>query len=75
VSVEADVQSLVAATVERFGQLACAFNNASLRAAVHCRARRVSIRLRNSPQVDWPFVFASAAFNLIRFPKLLPRPA
>jgi hypothetical protein len=27
------------------------------------------------PKVDWLFVFASAAFNLIRLPKLLPRTA
>lgn len=26
-------------------------------------------------RIDWLFVFASAAFNLIRLPKLLPRPA
>jgi len=25
--------------------------------------------------VDWLFVFASAAYNLIRLPKLQPRPA
>jgi hypothetical protein len=27
------------------------------------------------PKVDWLFVFASAGFNLIRLPKLLPRTA
>jgi hypothetical protein len=25
-------------------------------------------------ELNWLFVFASAAFNLIRLPKLLPRP-
>jgi transposase len=29
------------------------------------------IKLRGLPKVDWLFVFASAAFNLIRLPKLL----
>jgi NAD(P)-dependent dehydrogenase (short-subunit alcohol dehydrogenase family) len=53
VSVEADVQNLLAATIERFGQLDCAFNNASLRAAAHCRARRVSIRLGNRRRSPW----------------------
>jgi Transposase domain (DUF772)/Transposase DDE domain len=33
------------------------------------------IKLRGLAKVDWLFVFASAAFNLIRLPKLLPRPA
>jgi transposase len=33
------------------------------------------VTLRGLPKVDWLFVFASAAFNLIRLPKLLPRPA
>jgi transposase len=33
------------------------------------------VKLRGLPKVDWLFVFASAAFNLIRLPKLLPRPA
>ena len=33
------------------------------------------VRLRGLPNVDWLFVFASAAFNLIRLPKLLARPA
>jgi transposase len=33
------------------------------------------IKLRGLPKVDWLVVFASAAFNLIRLPKLLPRPA
>jgi len=33
------------------------------------------VKLRGLPNVDWLFVFASAAFNLIRLPKLLPRPA
>ena len=32
------------------------------------------VKLRGLPKVDWLFVFASAAFNLIRLPKLLPRP-
>ena len=29
------------------------------------------VKLRGLPKVDWLFVFASAAFNLIRLPKLL----
>ena len=33
------------------------------------------VKLRGLPHVDWLVVFASAAFNLIRLPKLLPRPA
>lgn len=33
------------------------------------------VKLRGLPNVDWLFVFASAAFNLIRLPKLLPTPA
>jgi hypothetical protein len=33
------------------------------------------VKLRGLPKVDWLLVFASAAFNLIRLPKLLPRPA
>ena len=33
------------------------------------------VKLRGLDKVDWLFVFASAAFNLIRLPKLLPRPA
>jgi hypothetical protein len=33
------------------------------------------IKLRGLAKVDWLCVFASAAFNLIRLPKLLPRPA
>jgi hypothetical protein len=33
------------------------------------------VKLRGLPNVDWLFVFASAAFNLIRLPKLLPRAA
>jgi len=33
------------------------------------------VKLRGLPKVDWLFVFASAAFNLIRLPKLLARPA
>jgi len=33
------------------------------------------VKLRGLPNVDWLLVFASAAFNLIRLPKLLPRPA
>ena len=32
------------------------------------------MKLRGLPNVDWLFVFASAAFNLIRLPKLLPKP-
>jgi transposase len=32
------------------------------------------VKLRGLAKVDWLFVFASAAFNLIRLPKLLPRP-
>ena len=31
------------------------------------------VKLRGLPKVDWLFVFASAAFNLIRLPKLLPQ--
>jgi hypothetical protein len=31
------------------------------------------VKLRGLPKVDWLFVFASAAFNLMRLPKLLPR--
>jgi len=31
------------------------------------------VKLRGVAKVDWLFVFASAAFNLIRLPKLLPR--
>jgi transposase len=33
------------------------------------------VKLRGLEKVDWLFVFASAAFNLIRLPKLLARPA
>src|SRR5262245_24821162 len=33
------------------------------------------VKLRGLEKIDWLFVFASAAFNLIRLPKLLPRPA
>jgi hypothetical protein len=33
------------------------------------------VKLRGLPKVDWLFVFASSAFNLIRLPKLLPRTA
>jgi transposase len=33
------------------------------------------VKLRGLENVDWLFVFASAAFNLMRLPKLLPRPA
>jgi transposase len=33
------------------------------------------VKLRGLPNVDWLLVFASAAFNLIRLPKLLARPA
>jgi transposase len=31
------------------------------------------VKLRGLAKVDWLFVFASAAYNLIRLPKLLPR--
>ena len=33
------------------------------------------VKLRGLANVDWLVVFASAAFNLIRLPKLLPQPA
>lgn len=33
------------------------------------------VKLRGVANIDWLFVFASAAFNLIRLPKLLPRTA
>lgn len=33
------------------------------------------VKLRGLAKVDWLFVFASAAFNLIRIPKLLPESA
>jgi hypothetical protein len=33
------------------------------------------VKLRGLEKVDWLVVFASAAFNLIRLPKLLPRSA
>jgi hypothetical protein len=33
------------------------------------------VKLRGLEKVDWLLVFASAAFNLIRLPKLSPRPA
>jgi hypothetical protein len=33
------------------------------------------VKLRGLANVDWLLVFASAAFNLIRLPKLLPNPA
>ena len=33
------------------------------------------VKLRGLAKVDWLFVFASAAFNLIRLPQLLPKPA
>jgi transposase len=33
------------------------------------------VKLRGLPNVDWLFVFASAAFNVIRVSKLLPRTA
>jgi hypothetical protein len=33
------------------------------------------VKLRGLPNVEWLFVFASAAFNLIRLPKLLPQRA
>ena len=38
-------------------------------------ARVGKVKLRGLAKVNWLFVFASAAFNLIRLPKLLPRPA
>jgi hypothetical protein len=33
------------------------------------------VKLRGLANVDWLLVFVSAAFNLIRLPKLLPNPA
>ena len=33
------------------------------------------VKLRGLAKVDWLFVFASAAFNLIRLPTQLPGPA
>ena len=33
------------------------------------------VKLRGLPKVDWLFVFASAAFNVMRLSKLLPRTA
>jgi transposase len=33
------------------------------------------VKLRGLANIDWLLVFASAAFNLLRLPKLLPRPA
>jgi hypothetical protein len=33
------------------------------------------VKLRGMAKVDWLFVFASAAFNLLRLPKLLSQPA
>ena len=33
------------------------------------------VKLRGLAKVDWLFVFASAAFNLRRLPKLLSQPA
>lgn len=33
------------------------------------------VKLRGLGKVDWLLVFASAAYNLIRLPKLLPKPA
>jgi transposase len=33
------------------------------------------VKLRGLPKVDWLLVFASAAFNLLRLPKLLPKAA
>jgi len=33
------------------------------------------VKLRGLAKVDWLLVFASAAFNLLRLPKLLPQPA
>jgi len=32
------------------------------------------VKLCGLAKVDWLFVFASATFNLIRLPKVLPRP-
>ena len=37
-------------------------------------ARIRKVKLRGLAKVDWLFVFARAAFNLIPLPKLLPRP-
>jgi hypothetical protein len=31
------------------------------------------VKLRSLPKIDWLFVFVSAAYNLIRLPKLLPQ--
>jgi hypothetical protein len=33
------------------------------------------VKLRGLPNVEWLFVFASAAFNLVRFRTLLAQPA
>jgi hypothetical protein len=33
------------------------------------------VKLRGLPNVDWASVFASAAFNVMRLSKLLPRTA
>ena len=44
------------------------------RARLRQRGMR-KVKLRGLPNVDWLFVFASAAFNMIRLPKLLARPA
>ena len=33
------------------------------------------VKLRCLEKIEWLVVFANAAFNLIRLPKLLPRPA
>lgn len=35
--------------------------------------RKVKLRVR--PKVDWLLVFANAAYDLLRLPKLLPSPA
>jgi hypothetical protein len=31
------------------------------------------VKLRGLPKVDWLFVFESAAFNLLRLPKLIAK--
>jgi len=41
VSVEADVEKLVAATIERFGELDCAFNNAGVVPFIGHQCRRL----------------------------------
>jgi transposase-like protein DUF772 len=62
---------------------ACGLWHESARPATHRTRVRLVENHRLAPQgqtprlekVDWLVVFASAAFNLIRLPKLLPRPA